>query len=114
MKKTLGLQDFTFHILDSDFDYHAQATVFLPDDLGDLKNEYDRRRINAFVARAITAMGGRTLCLFTSFASIKEAYLQINPLLKKEGIHLLSQGMSGGKHKMIEQFKRSADRSALF
>ncbi len=59
-------------------------------------------------------MGGRTLCLFTSFSSIKEAYLQINPLLKKEGIHLLSQGMSGGKHKMIEQFKRTADRSVLF
>ncbi|MDQ1343838.1 MAG: polymerase subunit epsilon [Patescibacteria group bacterium] len=59
-------------------------------------------------------MGGRTLCLFTSFASIKEAYLQINPILKKEGIQLLSQGMSGGKHKMIEQFKKTADHSALF
>lgn len=57
LKKTLGLQDFTFHILDSDFDYHTQATVFLPDDLGDVKNEFDRRRINAFVSRAILAMG---------------------------------------------------------
>ncbi|MDQ1343837.1 MAG: ATP-dependent helicase DinG [Patescibacteria group bacterium] len=49
LKRTLGLQDFSFHILASDFDYHNQATVFLPDDLGDLKNEFDRRRINAFV-----------------------------------------------------------------
>lgn len=114
LKKTLGLQDFTFHILDSDFDYHKQATVFLPDDLGDVKSEFDRRRVNAFVARAIVAMGGRTLCLFTSFASIKEAYLQANPILKKAGIQLLSQGMSGGKHKMIEQFKKYADHSALF
>lgn len=114
LKRTLGLQDFTFHILDSDFDYYRQATVFLPDDLGDVKNEFDRRRVNAFVGRAISAMGGRTLCLFTSFASIKEAYLQINPMLKKEGIQLLSQGMSGGKHKMIEQFKKGAGHSALF
>lgn len=114
IKRTLGLSDFAFSILDSDFDYANQATVFFPTDLGDVRNEFDRRRISDFIGDSILAKGGRTLCLFTSFAAIKETYLRVNPALKNAGIQLLSQGMSGGKHKMIEQFRRSADHSALF
>jgi ATP-dependent DNA helicase DinG len=114
LKKSLALGNFEFHILDSDFDYSKQAMIFLPTDFGDVRNESDRIRVNEFVQDAILAVGGRTLGLFTSFASIREAYLQINANLRNAGIKLLTQGLSGGKHKMIEEFKRDSHRSALF
>lgn len=53
------------------------------------------------------------MCLFTSFASIREAHLRMLPGLKSKGIELLAQGMSGGKQKMIEQFKKNAHKTAI-
>lgn len=114
IKRSLGLEGFEFRILESDFDYSKQAVVFLPTDFGDIRNEAERARVNAFMRDCILASGGRTLGLFTSFASIRESHLQMNADLRKAGIKLLTQGLSGGKHKMIEEFKRDADRSALF
>jgi len=35
------------------------------------------------------------------------------PGLKSKGIELLAQGMSGGKQKMIEQFKKNAHKTAI-
>ncbi len=114
LKRSLGLEGFEFRILQSDFDYSKQATVFLPTDLGDVRNESERSKVHAFIRDAILAAGGRVMALFTSFSAIREAHLQIQSDLRKAGIKLLTQGLSGGKHKMVEEFKRGSDRSALF
>jgi Rad3-related DNA helicase len=34
----LDLKDFSFKTLESDFDYEKQALLFIPDDLGSVKN----------------------------------------------------------------------------
>ncbi len=59
-------------------------------------------------------MGGRTLCLFTSFASIREAYLATNAPLKGSGITVLAQGMGTSRHRMISSFRRDAGGSVIF
>lgn len=110
---TLSTEGFAKHVLASDFDYSRQALVYIPSDLGDVRNESDRKRLNTFIADAIRAIGGRTLGLFTSFVSIRETFAQIEPLLRSAGIDLLAQGLSGGKQKMLEAFKRRAESSAL-
>lgn len=51
--------------------------------------------------------------LFTSFASIKETTLALAPELRTSGIRLLTQGMSGGKHKLVHEFRKHSDTSVL-
>lgn len=114
IEKSLSMQSFSKHMLASDFDYSTQALLFLPSDIGDIKNTVDRERIHDFIGDIISIVRGRTLGLFTSFASIKEVFLQINPRLKKEGITLMTQGLSGGRQRMIEYFRQHSDSSVLF
>ena len=80
--RALGLDTFETEVFASDFDYASQALVFCPTDIGDLRSPRDRERIHGFMRKAISAMGGKTLCLFTSHVSIKEAYLAMNTPLK--------------------------------
>jgi len=91
IEKSLSMQAFSKHVLASDFDYAAQALLFIPSDIGDIKNSVDRDRIHDFIGDILSIVRGRTLGLFTSFASIKEVFLGINPRLKKEGITLMTQ-----------------------
>jgi Rad3-related DNA helicase len=38
IENILALKDFEFHLFESDFDYSTQATLFVPSDLGNIKN----------------------------------------------------------------------------
>lgn len=91
IEKSLSMQSFHKHILASDFDYSSQALIFIPSDIGDIRDSANRVQINRFIGEIIRRVGGKTLGLFTSFASIKETFLEINLSLKKEGIDLLTQ-----------------------
>lgn len=91
IEKSLSMQSFQKQILASDFDYSTQALIFIPSDIGDIRDSANRVAINRFIGDIIRAVGGKTLGLFTSFASIKETFLEINLSLKKEGIGLLTQ-----------------------
>ena len=114
IEKSLSMQSFSKHVLASDFDYASQALLFIPSDIGEIKNTIDRERIHDFIGDILSIVRGRTLGLFTSFMSIKEVFLQINPRLKKEGVTLMTQGLSGGRQRMIEYFRQHSDSSALF
>lgn len=114
IEKSLSMQSFSKHILASDFDYATQALLFIPSDIGDIKSTIDRERVHDFIGDILSIVRGRTLGLFTSFMSIKEVFLQINPRLKKEGITLMTQGLSGGRQRMIEYFRQHSDTSVLF
>lgn len=114
IEKSLSMQSFSKHVLASDFDYASQALLFIPSDIGDIKSSVDRERVHDFIGDILSIVRGRTLGLFTSFASIKEVFLQINPRLKKEGVTLMTQGLSGGRQRMIEYFRQHSDSSVLF
>lgn len=113
ISKILALQDFEFEKLKTDFDYSKQALLYIPAELGDVR-KYDQKRLyEQFLTKLLKIVGGRTLMLFTSFASIKDTTLALSPELKGTGIQLLTQGMSGGKHKLIHEFRKYADTSVL-
>jgi len=92
--RSLSMQNFSKHVLASDFDYATQALLFIPSDIGDIKNSVDRERVHDFIGDILSIVRGRALGLFTSFMSIKEVFLHINPRLKKEEIVLMTQGLS--------------------
>ena len=114
IKKTLGAEQFQTLELASDFDYAKQALVFLPSDIGDIRNSETRKQANEFIFDLIKIVGGRTLCLFTSFSAMKETFVQIHSSMKEIGIELLTQGIGGSKQKLLESFKKNAARSVLF
>ena len=114
IQKTLGCEQFKTLELASDFDYSKQALVFLPSDIGDIRNSETRKQANQFIFDLVKIVWGRTLCLFTSFAAMKETVVQIYSNMKEIGIDLLTQWMSGAKQKLLESFKKNAAKSVLF
>ncbi len=106
-----SLSDFDFHELETDFDYSKQALLFVPNDIGNIKNNLSE--VCEFLKDFILVVKGNTLVLFTSFFSIETFYKHVNILFKNNGIQLLAQWVWGWKHKQIETFKKNADTSVL-
>lgn len=91
----------------SPFDYRSQALVCLPTDLPDV-----RGREADFTAAACelllelaTAIGGRTMVLFTSHRMLREAEARIRGSLAEAGIAVLAQGIDGGQARLAEAFR---------
>ncbi len=114
ISKLFGLEGFRFETFDTEFDYAKQALCYIPTDLGDTRRHEDKKRIHEFLARIIAIMGGRTLALFTSFQSIREAYLATNAELKASGIRVIAQGFSGGKQRMLADYLRTSESSVIY
>ncbi len=112
--RVLSLENFQKHVLETDFDYAKQALLYLPSNLGDVRKDDQKRAIEGFISDIIEIYHGRILMLFTSFSAIRDMTLAVSPLCKKEKIRLLTQGMSGGKHKMVSEFMKHSDHSVLF
>ncbi len=111
INKMLLLEDFSFKELESDFNYSKQALLFIPDDLGSVKNNLSS--VIDFLEKLTLVVKWNTLVLFTAFYAIRECYSRLTPILKKEGISLYAQSIWGGKHKLIEAFKHNANSSIL-
>ncbi|MDD2516113.1 MAG: helicase C-terminal domain-containing protein [Candidatus Gracilibacteria bacterium] len=112
-EKFFKLDGFKFFKLKSDFDYPKQMSVLIPSDLGDHRNTEERNFINSFLLDILKITLGKTLCLMTSFSSIREIFTKASLELQKEGVQILAQNVSGGKHKLIENFKMNSANSII-
>lgn len=110
-KKILFLDNFQFYSFDSDFDYKKQATLFIPTDLGDIKN--NSLQIVNFLWRFYSIVRWKVLTLLTSYSSIKEIYTSVNPSLKKEGINLYAQWLVWSKVKLLNHYLSNPANSIL-
>ncbi|MDD2908043.1 MAG: helicase C-terminal domain-containing protein [Candidatus Gracilibacteria bacterium] len=111
IKNILKLDDFGFYSYDSDFDYSKQATLFIPTDIGNVKNNGDEMVV--FLRDFFLLVRGKVLTLLTSFSVIKKIYTFCNLDLKKEGINLYAQSIGGSKNKLLSNFTQSPDNSIL-
>ncbi len=102
IKNILNLEDFEFFKFKSDFDYKKQSTLFIPNDLWNIKNWVEG--IWNFLKRFYEIVWWNTLTLFTSFASIKSTYIENHINLKKQWINLLAQSIWWSKTKILKQF----------
>ena len=111
MQKILETADFETFSLPSDFDYSKQALLFIPQDLGDIKNNV--HEIISFLDIFFRVVKGRTLVLFTAFFMIREVFAKLKIQLEQDNIHLLAQSISGSKYKQIDTFKKHPENSIL-
>ncbi len=107
----LKLEDFSFKTLKSDFNYEKQALLFIPDDLGSVKNNLSF--VIDFLQDLFLVARWNILVLFTAFYAIKETYSKLWSIMKKEKINLYAQWVGWWKHKLIEAFKKNANNSVL-
>ena len=111
IKNILSLEKFDFTRLDSDFDYKKQALVYIPNDLWNIKNNFDT--ISKFIKDFSLIVKGQTLVLFTALYIIKKVYENIAIDLKKQNINLYAQSIWWGKNKLLEFYKKNYKNSVL-
>lgn len=110
-KKLLFLDDFNFYSFDSDFDYKRQATLFIPTDIWNIKNNTEEM-VN-FLWKFFKIVRWKVLTLLTSYAIIKKIYTSLNTDLKKEGIKLYAQWVAWSKIKLLSFFLDNPNNSIL-
>jgi len=111
IKNILALNSFEFYDLISDFDYSKQALLYIPDNLGNIKN--NTSEVIEFLEKFLLVVKWRTLVLFTALFMIKEVYKHIFWLLKENNINLYAQWIAWWKHKLINFYKKNAWNSVL-
>lgn len=111
INEVLNLHDFESMILPSDFDYSKQALLFIPQDLGNIKNNLPE--LIVFFQKFFSLVWGRTLVLFTAFFAIREVYTHLKIELERQNMNLLAQSISGSKYKQIDFFKKHPENSIL-
>lgn len=95
----LGLSACEYLALESPFDHRANALLYVPE-LPDPRRADFRARADKEIARCITAAGGRTLVLFTSFQAMRASAAAVEELVD---VPILVQG-TGSKAGLLESF----------
>jgi DNA polymerase III epsilon subunit family exonuclease len=90
----------------SPFDYRSHSKiVFLKNFVANNHPDFAWRSAD-FIANAAQTLGGRTLVLFTSKERQRKVHDILFPMLREQGIELISHGITqASQHKSVEQFK---------
>ena len=105
-----GLPDSTVEVdVGSPFDYEANALLYCAADLPDPRKPDHRQSQHQEIESLITAAGGRTLALFTSWAAMQEASVHISSRVPWP---VLTQG-EGSKAQLLKEFIEN-DETCLF
>lgn len=110
-RQRLGLDEVASRLqnlgVPSSFHYPRQVLLAVPNDMplpGD--SDFDRS-LAAKLRELTTLIHGRTLVLFTSYASLERVFYDLQEALEEAGIEILAQGISGSRHYIAERFRQS-------
>ncbi len=100
----LGIRDVaTTLVLGSSFDHAARSVLVVPNDVAYPSDPGFTADVATTVEEIVRSLGGRTLVLFTSHASMRDAAALLDPL-EDEGIAVLTQGLGGSRRAIVERF----------
>ncbi len=113
LKDRLYADDVAALELGSPFDYRSSTMIYIPDDMPE---PTDRDDYQLFVERGIielaTALDGRVLALFTSYAQLRQTAQAITPRLALGDIIVYDQSDGSSRQTLLEGFK-SAQKAVL-
>ena len=112
IKDRLGLWDANELQVGSPFDYENSTLLFLPTDVPQPGQKFYQRAVERTLIGLCSAIGGRTLVLFTSHSQLLNTYRAINSALEEEDIIIYAQGVDGSRRQILENFK-TTPRSVL-
>lgn len=114
IRNELGLgEDFEELKLASHFNYPDQVKIIIPENLPEPKDPEYLKHCNKIIESVILANSGKVLTLFTAKKDLSKTFHEIAANLKREGIDLLGQGISGGRGKIISHFESEPDKTAI-
>ncbi|HEV3481685.1 MAG TPA: ATP-dependent DNA helicase [Candidatus Acidoferrales bacterium] len=109
LKQRLGVMPANETVLPQEFDYSAQALLYTPRGLPDVRNPAFAASAADEIARLLEISRGRAFCLFTSYAQMRDIYERVSSRLK---FPLLLQG-TAPRSILLERF-RSTPHAVLF
>ncbi len=107
IQERTGFVDSEQRLLGSPFDYPSSALVCVPDDMPEPSAPNYMESAAQAIGDTAIAAGGRTMALFTSYASLREAAEALRSSMKSQGIDLLVQGNDGSPDQIIRRFREN-------
>lgn len=99
-----GFSDADELMLGSPFDYPNAAMLCVPDDMPEPNSWAYQAALEQAITDSVTAVGGRTMALFTSHAAIQTTATAIRADLQARGITVLAQGVDGRPGQLLRRF----------
>jgi ATP-dependent DNA helicase DinG len=100
-------------LLESPFNYDEQVLLMVPSFIPDPKHPQYLPKIKEFLEKLIVESPRGTLALFTAYSMLNNVYQALKPIFMSENIPVFGQGIDGGRHTLINQFK-NIQKSFLF
>lgn len=97
----------------SPFDYKSNTLVYLCTDIPEPRQPAYQRYVEQAIIDTATALGGRTLVLFTSYKQLRETANAIQGALAEQEIQLLAQLQGSSRQNLTAQFKNPDARAVL-
>lgn len=96
----------------SPFDFSEQVLLLIPTYLSNPKEESFSKDVAEFLERVLLIHSRGTMVLFTSHKLLREVYHTIQPILEKNDIRLLGQGLDGSRISLLTLFQKD-EKSVL-
>lgn len=109
LRQRLGFSNGLERVLPTEFDYRAQALLYIPSRMPDVRDAAFPEKATQEITRLIEITEGRAFCLFTSLSQMKEIYGRVR---KAVDFPLLLQGTSP-RPALLEKF-RNTPNAVLF
>ncbi len=113
IRERTGFVNSEHRLLGSPFDYPSSALVCVPNDMPEPSAPNYMESAAQAIGDAAIAAGGRTMALFTSYASLRETADIMRASMKSQGIDLLVQGNDGSPDQIIRRFRENPESIIL-
>lgn len=107
IQERTGFTHSEHRLLGSPFDYASSALVCVPKDMPQPTAPNYVDAAARAIGDAAAAAGGRTMALFTSYASLRETANAMRQSMLAEGIELLVQGNESSPHQIVRRFREN-------
>ncbi|NTU62211.1 MAG: DEAD/DEAH box helicase [Chloroflexi bacterium] len=112
VRSRLSAEDMDELAVGSPFDYKSSTLLYLVTDIPEPGQPGFQQALDKGLIALTTAMQGRTMVLFTSYASLKATSKGITGALTQADIFVYEQGDGSSRRQLMENFK-NADRAVL-
>ncbi len=104
IRERTGFADSEDLLLGSPFDYPNSTLLCVPTDMPEPSGPGYIESAGQAIVDAAVAAGGRTMALFTSYASLRDTARAIGTSMQAAGLELLVQGSDGSPYQIVRRF----------
>jgi ATP-dependent DNA helicase DinG len=97
----------------SPFDYKNATLLYLPTDMPEPNQPGYQRYLEEAIVDVATALGGRSLVLFTAYGQLTQTARAIESRLAAADIVTLAQGGGASRQQLLNQFRQPDSRAVL-